>query len=38
MTEGQLVEGRPASVVAGEIDTVGLLGAMSKLGGLAGRS
>jgi len=34
VTEGQLVEGRPVSVVAGEIDTVGLLGAMSKLGGL----
>jgi hypothetical protein len=34
VTEGQLVDGRPVSVVAGEIDTVGLLGAMSKLGGL----
>ncbi len=34
VTEGQLVEGRPVSVVAGAIDTVGLLGAMSKLGGL----
>ena len=34
VTENQLVDGRAVSVVAGEIDTVGLLGAMSKLGGL----
>lgn len=34
VSEGQLVEGRPVSVVAGEIDTVGLLGALAELGGL----
>jgi len=32
VTEGQLVEGRPVSVVAGEVDTAGLIGAMAKLG------
>jgi hypothetical protein len=34
VTEGQLVDGRPVSVVAGEIDTAGLVGALAKLGGL----
>ena len=34
VSEGQLVEGRTVSVVAGEIDTVGLLGALAELGGL----
>lgn len=34
VSENQLVDGRSVSVIAGEIDTVGLLGAMSKLGGL----
>lgn len=34
VAENQLVDGRSVAVVAGEIDTVGLLGAMSKLSGL----
>lgn len=40
VSEHQVVDGRAVSVVAGEIDTAGLLGALSKLGGLGelGRS
>jgi len=31
VSEGQVVDGRPVSVVAGEIDTAGLIGALSRL-------
>lgn len=34
VTEGQLLEGRAVSIVAGEIDTAGLLASFAKLGGL----
>lgn len=34
VTEGQVVGGRPVSIVAGELDTAGLVGAMSGLSGL----
>lgn len=36
VTEGEVVGGRPVTIVAGELDTAGLLGAMAKLSGLGG--
>ena len=36
VTEHQVVGGKPATIIAGEIDTVGLLGSLSKLSNLSG--
>jgi hypothetical protein len=34
VTEQQIVAGKPATIIAGEIDTVGLMGSLTKLAGL----